>query len=162
MVVLVHDDLLGRVEVHDLAALGLGSGDLLVLGGHVRDAATVRDNDLLGPQAHGGAGHVHGHVAAADHGHVQPAEVGRVVVPHVTQELDGGDDALGVLPGKAELLVGVRADCQVDGVVVRTQTLHLSAVDRVVLLDVNPTVQNPLNLGVKLLAREAVVGDAVA
>ena len=160
--VLVHDDLLGRVQVHDLAALGLGAGDLLVLRRHVGDAATVGDDDLLGAQAHGGAGHVHGHVAAADHGDREAGEVGRVVVAHVAQELDGGHDALGVLARKAQLLVRVRTDGEVDCVVLLAQAGELVAVDAVVQLGLDAAVEQPLDLRVELLARQAVVGDAVA
>ena len=92
----------------------------------------------------------------------EAAEVGRVVVAHVAQELDGGHHALGVLARKPELLVGVRADGKVDGVVLRAQAVHLLAVHAVVELDVDSAVENPLDLGVELLARQAVVGDAVA
>ena len=100
----------GRVELEKLAALGLGTRDLLVLGRHVGDAAAVNDGDLLGAHANGGACHVHGHVAAANYADALVREVRADLITQGTQHLDGGKHTHRVLPGKAQLAVQVRTN----------------------------------------------------
>ena len=60
-------------ELKNLAALGLGAGNLGILGRHVADATAVDDAHLFGTAAHGRACHVHGNVAAADDAHALAA-----------------------------------------------------------------------------------------
>ena len=63
-------------QLQNLAALGLGAGNLGILGRHVADATAVNDAHLFGTAAHGRARHVHGHIAAADDAHALAAQVG--------------------------------------------------------------------------------------
>ncbi|CDB30446.1 unknown [Firmicutes bacterium CAG:137] len=79
---------------------------LFLPGGHLRFAPAVDNVHVLCPQAHGAAGAVHGHVAAAHHGHSLAPDDGRVGLLGVGlhqvgpgQVLVGGVDALEGLSG---------------------------------------------------------------
>ena len=53
-------------------------------------------------------------------------------------------------------------DGEVDGIVLVAQGAQPVAVHGGVELDVDATIQDPLDLGIELRARQAVVGNAVA
>ena len=152
----------GGRELEDLAALGLSAGDLGVLCGHVADAAAVDDGDLICSEADRRAGDVHGDVAAADDHDALAGEVGHLLVADGAQHLYRGLDAGGVLVGQAELLVGVCANGKVDGVVVLAQAGELLAVDGVLELDLDAALEDPVDLLLEALTRQAVAGDTVA
>ena len=63
---------------------------------------------------------------------------------------------------KAELLVAVGANGQVDGIVLLAQAREGVPVDGAPELDVDAAVQDPVDLGLQALARQAVARDAVA
>ena len=146
-----------------LHPLGHGALHLLGHGGHIHLAAAVDAGDLLRPQAHGAAGHVHGHVAAADDHHPLAGEVRQLVVPDLPEHLHGGDDPPALLPGDAGLLVRLGADGDVDAVVLAAQLLKGDVLPHVHLgVDGNAQGENGVDLPVQLLPGEAVAGDAVA
>ena len=164
----VHATVLARLDgergrqLQYLAALGLGTGDLGVLGRHIADAAAVDDAHLFGTAAHGRASHVHGHVAAADDAHALAAQVGQLVVANGTQHLDGRLHAESLFALKAELLVAMGTDGQIDGIELVAQADKLLAVDGVIELNVDAGAQDPIDLGLQALARQTIAGDAVA
>ena len=160
--VLAHLDAHGRRELKDLATLGLGAGNLGILGRHVRGAAAVDDRDLLRPQAHTRARHVHGHVAAADDHHALAREIRGLLVADGTEHPDGALHAGRALVLQAELLVVVGADGEVDRVVLPAQALESGPVHAAFELDVDAAVQDPVDLLLEPLARQAIAGDAVA
>ena len=149
-------------ELQNLAALGLGAGDLGILGRHVADATAVDDAHLFGTAAHGRARHVHGHVAAADDAHALAAQVGQLVVADGAQHLDGRLHAGRLFARKAELLIAVGANGQINGIELVAQAGKLLAIDGVVEFHVDAGAQDPVDLGLQALARQAVAGDAVA
>ena len=151
-----------RRELQNLATLGLGAGNLGVLSRHIADATAVDDAYLFGAAAHGGARHVHGHVAAADDAHALAAQVGQFVVTDGAQHLDGRFHAGRLFARKAELLIAVGTDGQVDGIGLVAQAGKLLAVDGVIELNVDAGAQDPVDLGLQALARQTIAGDAVA
>ena len=164
----VHATVLARLDgergrqLQYLAALGLGTGDLGVLGRHIADATAVDDAHLFGTAAHSRARHVHGHVAAANDAHALAAQVGQFVIADGAQHLDGRLHAGRLFARKAELLVAMGTDGQVDGIELVAQAGKLLAVDGVVELNVDTGAQDPVDLGLKTLARQAVAGNAIA
>ena len=112
-------------ELDHLAAFGDGGLHFLGKRGHVLDAATVDAAHALGAQALGGAGGVHGHVAAADDDHVFALQVVRSAVGHAMQERRSAHHAFarGVLDSQiAEMM---RADGDVDGIVTADEVFPL-------------------------------------
>ena len=91
----------GPCRVSSSAPSATAPVHLLRQGGHILLAAAVDAGDLLRAQADGAAGHVHGHVAAADDHHLLAGEVGHVAVADAPQHLHRGDDVLAVLAGDA-------------------------------------------------------------
>ena len=150
------------VQLHDLAAFRLGTGDLGVLRGHVADATAVGDDDLLGAQAHTRARDVHGDVAAADDHDALAGEVRHLAVADGAQHLHRRHDTLGVLALQAQLLIAVGADGQIHRVVGGAHAVEVHAVDGALGLDLDAAVQDPLDLGLEVLARQAVARNAVA
>jgi hypothetical protein len=84
--------------------------DFFLPGGEFFPTPAVDDIGLLSPQAQGGAGGVHGHVAAAEGGHLFTPDQGGVVIGEVIrlhevgtgQILIGGIDADVMLPGNLQ------------------------------------------------------------
>ena len=151
------------MEGQQLGALGLGALHLLRQGGHVLLPAAVNTGDPVGSQADGTAGHVHGHVAAADDHHPLAGKVRHVAVTDAPQQLHRGHHAMAVLALDAGLLVGVGADGQVQAIVFLLHLVqrHIRAhVD--LRADFNAQGQNGGDLPVQELPGEAVVWDAVA
>ncbi len=72
------------------------------------------------------------------------------------------DSTPGLFARKAELLIAVGANGQVDGIELVAQTGKLLAVDGVVELHVDAGAQDPVDLGLQALARQTIAGDAVA
>ena len=161
--VLVGLDAQGGLEGQHLRALGDGPLHLFRLGGHVLLAAAVDAGHLVRPKADGGAGHVHGNVAAADDHHVLSGEVRHLVVTDVAQQLHGGDDAQAVLPLNAGLLVRVGADGEIQAVVLLLQLVkgHVHThIHAGMYLDTQR--EDGGDLRVQLLPGQTVAGDAVA
>ena len=160
---LVGLDAQGGLEGQHLRALGDGPLHLFRLGGHVLLAAAVDAGHLVRPKADGGAGHVHGNVAAADDHHVLSGEVRHLVVTDVAQQLHGGDDAQAVLPLNAGLLVRVGADGEIQAVVLLLQLVkgHVHThIHAGMYLDTQR--EDGGDLRVQLLPGQTVAGDAVA
>lgn len=161
--VLVDLDVVGGDELHELAAVLDRAVDLLVERGHVGATTTVDDLHRLGAHAHRAAGRVHRDVAAADHDDVLAGVVVDVPVADGAQHRDGGHDARGVFAVDAELLVGVGADADVDGVVVALEVLDRDVgADGDAELDVDAERGDERDLGVEQILGQAVVRDAVA
>ena len=162
-VVLVGFDADRRHQRQHFRALRHSAGDLVRQGGHILDAAAVDAGHLLRTQADGAAGHVHGHVAAADDHHVLAGEVRHVTVADAPQHLHGGHDVFAVLAGDTRALTLMGADGDVQAVVLLLELLEgdLLAHGHVgVGLDTQR--EDGVDLRVQLLPREAVAGDAVA
>jgi hypothetical protein len=104
---------LGGGQVGQTDPFGLGSLDFLFPGRHFRPGATIDDLTLFGTQPNGRAGHVDGHIAAADDGHVfaHRRTAGQVDFP---QEIDALADTPGLFPGNAQGDALVGAQGQVD------------------------------------------------
>ncbi len=90
--------------------------DLVGRGGHGLVVFDADEGDLLGAQAQGRAAGVEGHVAAADDDHVLAHGDG-LLEGGVAQQVDGGEDALGVVAGDRQRAAALQADAQVDGLV---------------------------------------------
>ncbi len=80
--VLVGLDAYRRHQRQQLRALGHRAGDLVGQGGHILHPAAVDTGDLVRAQSDRAAGHVHGHVAAADDHHPLAGEVRHHVVAY--------------------------------------------------------------------------------
>ena len=93
----------------EVDALFLGFFDLPGVGRHLVARAPVDHLDVLGAQADGRAGRVHGGVAAAQHQDVV-ADVDRLVQRHLAQELDGVHGPGQVFARDAERPAQVSAD----------------------------------------------------
>ena len=117
------------------------------MGGHVGHAAPVDDGGLVGTAAHAGAGHVHGHVAAADDADALAGKVGGLLVADGPEHLDGRDDPFGILAGKAQTVVAVGAKGEVDGIETVAQGAQVG--DGALGLHLDATVQDPLDLAVE-------------
>ena len=153
----------GRGELEDLAALGLGAGDLGVLGRHVADATAVDDGDLLRAEAHARAGNVHGDVAAADDHDALAREVWHLAVA------DGAAASSRRTPRPARPRPQGRASCRCGRRwpgrrhrTPRAGARGTSPSTGCAELDVDAAGQDPVDLGLQALARQAVARDAVA
>ena len=98
--------------------------DFLVQRSHVGLTATVRNGYRSCAGAHGGAGAVHGNVAAADDHHVLAREVGILVVADLPQQLYGAVNAFGIGIVQAKRLAGMGADGHIDGIVLVGDAAH--------------------------------------
>lgn len=87
------------------------------------------------------------HVAAADDAHALAAQVGQLVVSDGAQHLDGRLHAGRLFTRKAELLVAMGTDGQVDGIELVAQASELLAVHGVIELNVDAGAQDPVDLG---------------
>ena len=122
----------------------------------------VRHHDLACAEAHRGAGDVHGDVAAAHDHDALAGEIGQLAVADGAQHAHRALDSPRVLPGEPEFLVEMGPDGEVDGIVLVAQGAQPVAVHGGVELDVDAAIQDPLDLGIELGARQTVVGNAVA
>ena len=148
---------------HDLGTLGDGAQHLIGQGGHIIGTAAIGAGDLLSAQTDGAAGHVHGHVAAADDGYVLAGEIGHLIVTDGTQHLHGGHDVLAVLAGNARLFIGMGTDGDVNAVKLVTELVEGNVRTYVhVGIGFNTHREDGLNFCIQLLTGEAVGGDAVA
>ena len=88
-----------------------GVADFLFTGGGLGPRAAVVNVHLAAAQAHGSAGHVHGHVTRANHDHPL-AQFRRIAQAHVAQEAGVDDHAIqiGAGDGQADALVGTHGD----------------------------------------------------
>jgi len=148
---------------HELHALGNGALHFLGKGRHVLLAAAVDAAHFARAETNRAAADIHRDVAAADDDDVLVAEVRHVIVADLAQHLDSGDDALGVLALDAGLFIRVRAKRDVKRVVLLAQLVerHIVA-DIDVDMHIDAKRQHRRDLRVKHLARQTVVGDAVA
>ena len=161
--VLVGLDADGRHQRLDLRALGQRAGDLVGQRRHILDAAAVDARHLLRTQTDGAAGHVHGHVAAADDHHLLAGKVRHHVVADGAQHLHGGHHVLAVLAGDAHLLILMGADGDIQAVVVLLQLLHPDiGTHGGVGMGLNAQRQDGVDLRVQQVPGEPVAGDAVA
>ena len=103
----------GFMLEEELHALFLRLGHLGGIGGHVALPAAVGHGDIRA-EAHGRAGHVHGHVAAADHDNLF-ADGRTHAGADLAQEVDAAPDALELLARDAERGALLRADGEIEG-----------------------------------------------
>lgn len=163
MTVRVGLDAHGGLQRHKLHALGNGALHFLGKGRHILLAAAVDAAHLARTETNRTAADVHRDVAAADDDDVLVAKVRHVIVADLAQHLDRGDDALGVLALDAGLFIRVRAERDVERIVLLAQLVECHIVADVdVDMHVDAERQHGRDLRVEHLARQAVVGDAVA
>ena len=145
----------------DPDALGLGVLGLGLVRRHLLAGAAVDDDGVVGAEAAGDARGIHGGVAAAVDR--DPAGERRLGARRgAAQELDGVDDARGVLVGDVDPGREVGADRDERRVEAAVAHLGLQVDDAVVLLEGDAEGAQPVDLGVEDVARQAVAGDAVA
>ena len=90
------------------------------------------------------------------------AQIGQFVVADGAQHLDGRLHAERLFARKAELLVAVGTDGQVDGIELIAQAGKFLAVHGVVEFHVDAGAQDPVNLDLQALTRQTIAGNAVA
>jgi hypothetical protein len=150
----------GAQPVH-LDALALGLLALLLVRRHLRGGAPVDHDGLLGAEPLGDPGGVHGGVAAAVDG--DPASDHRLLAgADLVQEAHRVDHPGGIHVRDVDLLGQVGADRHEDGVEPALGLLLGQVGDVVVEHDLDAQVGQPADLGVEDLARQPVLGDAVA
>ena len=126
-------DLGGGGEKAELHALGLRLGDLVRVGGHLISAAAVNDRYLVRAEAHSGARHVDGDIAAADNGDLF-ADLRRFAEVDLAQEVNAGEHARKIVALAANGSAAACADAEIECLVpVRAQR-----VERDVLADLDP------------------------
>ena len=151
----------GVVEQPELNALGLCMLDLFLTGGQLSHAAAVDDVDILGTQALGAAGGVHGDVAAADDC-AAFADLGLVAEVYLAQEVNAAVHALELLAGYAELCRLLSADSDKEALI----ALLAQLVDGDILADLDAALElyahflENVDLGVNDLTLKAEGGDA--
>ena len=130
---------------------------------HVGRTTTIDHGDAFRSQTDGRASGVHRDVAAADDAHVHSLPVGKLARCHLAQHLDRRYDACGVFALDADALVAVRADRDVQRIVIASHVLdrqvdaHVDAVD-----DFHARRLDRRDFGIEDVFGETVVGNAVA
>lgn len=114
---------------------------------------------FVGTQLHGRACGVYCDVTAADNCNTLAGEVRPFVASDVTQHLDCRKDAVSVLAFELQSVVALGADCNVDHVVLPAQLIEIS--HRGIAVDFDAAVQDPLDLFLKQIVRQPIVGDAI-
>ena len=161
--VLVGLDAGGGLKGQDLAALSHGLFDLLGQGGHILHPAAIDTGDALRPQAQGGTGGVHRHVAAAHHADLFAGEVGGLALADAAEQLHGADHVLGGLALQAQLLVVVGADGDVNRVKAALDVRHGQVfADGHAGVDGDAGRQDIVDVPVQNVLGQAIVGDAIA
>ena len=146
--------------------------DLLAAGGHFRFAPSVDDISLLGAEALGAAGGVHGHIAAADNGGAFPHFNGGIGMRKVIsfhqigagQKLIGAVYAVEVFSGDLHEIGQTGTAADVDGVetVIGLQLIQRQHfADDHIALDVHALIFQGFDLFFHQLFGEAELGDAV-
>ena len=165
-----HHDLQGQgavldggdlAQVEQAHALLQPLADLGGMGRHVLPATAYHHRHRQGPQADGGAGDVDGGVAAAVDHHVA-VEGHRFLQLHRPQHADGVEDRQAAGLGDGQLLAPLQANRQEAGVVAPRRQGRWQVRHPAVEADLHPHGLDALDLGVELLPRHAVLGDAVA
>ena len=160
---LIRLDAVGRLQGQDLAALALRLFDLLRERSHVIDAAAVDAGHRLCAKADGGAGRIHRHIAAADDTDALALKVRDPSLADVAQKLHSRVNALTVLAFDAELFVVVRADRDIDCVVLVFDFGKRDVLaDCCVCMYLNAGRQDKLDVRIQLFRGQAVIRDAVA
>ena len=151
------------LEGQQLGTLGLGALHLLGQGGHILLAAAVDAEHPVRTQADGAAGHVHGHVAAADDHHSLAGKVGQVPVADASEQLHSGHDTLAVLALDAGLLVRMGANGQIQAVIAGLELFKGDVRAHIhIRVDLDAQGQDGSDLRVQLGPGQTVVRDAVA
>ena len=113
------------MQIHHHSTLGDGAFHFFRQRGHILLTAAVDDGNAARLRRRMAERvHVHGHVAAADDAHLLAGEVRDLIIADLAEHLHGRQHALGVLALDADLLIGVGANGDVDGIVLLAQTLH--------------------------------------
>ena len=105
MVVLIQINRCRSLQCLNLDSFRDGSLYLVMKGGHVRDPSAVNDTDLLCSQTFCRAHSVHGYIAAADDGNFFSGQIHDLIHTHVSQKFNCRQDAVGIFPFNAKLLV---------------------------------------------------------
>ena len=147
----------------DLDAFFQSVLDLHLVGGHIFLGPAVKHDHFLGAQTDCGTGRVDGGVAAADDGHLLAGEVQVLLQDHPFQEVQAVVNPFQVFPRdpQVERLLGTDGDK--DGVVVLLQGAegHVHT-DLGVENDVDPSPLNVADLPLDDIARQTIVGNAIA
>ena len=151
------------MQLQQLAALLQRAVHLLRQRGHIDLATAVDDLRLACAQPQRRAHAVHRHVAAADDQHALTGKVRRVVAADGAEQIDGGVDVPAVLALDADLLVRLRTDGDVHGIVLAAQLVDGDRVaDLRVVAHLHARGEHAVDVLLQALAREAVVRDAIA
>ncbi len=147
---------------HQTNALLLGLVDLGVVGGHLLARAAVEAGDLLGASTDGRPAGVHGGEPAADDRHLLAAGDGAVAL-EIAEEVDGRDDAVGVLALAAHGVGVEGAQGEEHGVVLGAQVVQPDVdAETHAGLQLDAHAPQDGELLVDDVAGQAVAGDAVA
>ena len=130
------------------------------MGRHVVAAAAHHHCHRQGPQADGRAGDVDGGVAAAVDHHVA-VEGHRFLQFHRPQHADGVEDRQAAGLGDGQLLAQLQAHGQEAGVEAPRRQGPWQIRHPGIEADLHPHGLDALDLGVELLPRHAVLGDAI-
>ena len=123
-------DLLGTPAVHDRDAFRDGLFHFVARRGHLALTLETEHGDFAVRDAGRHAGHIHGHVSAADDDDVA-LQTDRVILIGPRQEADAELDAFRVLTGHAGPAATLQADGQIEGLI----ALSLEVLDRDVFSD---------------------------
>ncbi len=143
-------------------ALFAGGFDFFGVGRHIHAGAPVHDVHFGRPQPPGGAGRIHGHVAAADDRHPTVLDRRRTAEGHLPEEIRAVDDPCGLLARDPQAQAAMRPDGDDDGLeaFVVEQILQPNvAAERPVADDLHTGSSDVVDLDVEDLARQAVFGD---
>ena len=150
-----------RGEPAERDALLLGLAQLVGVGGHPLARAAVDDHGLRPRQPPRAAGGVQGGVAAAVHDDAPP-ELRALALLEAVQQRDRVDHVRGGAAGDLDVARDVRADREEGGVVGALAQLVAEVGDALAAAQLDAEREDPLDLRVEHLARQAVGGDAVA
>ena len=152
----------GGLQGQNLAALADGLLDLLRQGGHVLNAAAVHTGHAGRAQALGGAGGVHGDVAAADDADPLARKVRRVALADAAQHLHGAEHAHGAFALNAELFIAGSADGQIHRVVLLLNVGHGYVLpDGHAGAHLHPGGENEVDVPIQHVLGQAIVRNAV-
>ena len=151
----------GDEEVHP-NPLVLRLHDLRAVGRHLRPGAPVEETDLVRAEAQGGPGAVDRRVPAS-HDEDAAVQLDLPPEPEASEEVDPGEDAGGVLVRHAHPRAFPGAEAEED----RVEPSLAEARDREVAAEADvrrephSEVEDPADLEVQDVPRQAVLGDAV-
>ena len=112
-----------RLKCQQFRALRGGPLHFFPLGRHILQSAAIDAGDLIRSQTDGTAGHIHGHISAADDNHALPGKIRQLVIADAAQQFHSRDHALAVLALDAGFLVRVGPNGDVQAVMLFAQLI---------------------------------------